>query len=174
VCLSDMTALPSSHPTVVPPASPEPATPLPMPTPLPEPRDPVEINDTEAIEAIHRLLNRPGDWDSETLDEVTSVLTATGRRIFDAIDLDVSESVDDGEWPVVRVDAFSMMTIFVRQARDGGICLDVFPQNPDARKALRILMDGQVLHGPPLPSPAPQPDTKDGQHDHLADERRAA
>ncbi|MFD8564667.1 hypothetical protein ACFV1N_46015 [Streptosporangium canum] len=170
VCLSDMPDPTGSHPA---PPTVQPAVALPMPTPLPTPRDPAEITDIEAMEAIDRVLNRFGDWSPDTLEELADILKATGRRIVEAEVIEAEAGEDDNDWPVVRIEA-SQVTAFVRQAPDGGICVDVFPRDDDARRALRILIDGQLLYGPPLPSPAPQPATKDGQDGDPADERRAA
>ncbi|HEX4815840.1 MAG TPA: hypothetical protein VFV66_24100 [Nonomuraea sp.] len=117
----------------------------------------------EAIEAIYRrLLTDHGDWSADTLQAISDVLVLTGRSIIDveAIEAEMLESSTG--WPIACVHA-DQVTGYIHQALDGGIVIDVYTRDQDAAQALRVLVDGQPVHGDPLPEPEaaarrPQPE----------------
>lgn len=135
---------------------PDPETPdtRPQPTPLPITRDDVLISDATATEAIHRILNQHGDWNGATFDEIETVILATGRRLVRAEPIAAEVEYDGWDWPMARIEA-GLLTALIRQAPDGGMCVDLFPADAAAREALRVLIDGHIVYGIPLETPAP-------------------
>ncbi|MEU8398277.1 hypothetical protein AB0C28_24045 [Nonomuraea sp. NPDC048892] len=126
----------------------------PQPTPLPITRDDVLISDDTAMEAIHRILNQHSDWNGTTFDAIETVILATGRRLVTAEPIATEVEYDGWDWPIARV-ATGPLTALVRQAPDGGMCVDLFPADAAARQALRVLIDGHIVYGIPFETPAP-------------------
>jgi hypothetical protein len=133
-----------------------PAT-TPQPTPLPIARDDVLIADDLAMKAIHRILNQHSDWNGSTFDEIETVILATGRRLVTATPITVDIEYDTWDWPIARIET-TRLTALIRQAPDGGMCVDLFPPDAAAREALRVLINGHVVYGFPLETPVPPDD----------------
>lgn len=133
--------------TCVPDAKDE--TRAPAPTSLPAPRGEIIISDGLAIDAIYRVLSRPGDWGADTLTEIAEIVVATGRELMEAADIAVGLLEDARGWPIAHIQA-DKVTGYIRQAHDGGMCVDVHTRDGQAREMLRVLIDGQSVHGPPL------------------------
>ncbi|GAA1690620.1 hypothetical protein GCM10009733_103520 [Nonomuraea maheshkhaliensis] len=134
----------------------DPETPVarPQPTPLPIARDDVLISDDTAMEAIHRILNQHSDWNGTTFDAIETVILATGRRLVTAEPIATEVEYDGWDWPIARIET-GPLTAMVRQAPDGGMCVDLFPADAAARQALRVLIDGHIVYGIPLETPVP-------------------
>ncbi|MFC5813613.1 hypothetical protein [Nonomuraea harbinensis] len=128
---------------------------LPGPYPLPVPRAHALITDAQAIEDIYRtLLAAYGNWGPDTLSDISAIIAATGRSIVDVetITTDMIEDAVTG-WPIARIQA-NQVTGYVRQSLDGGILVELHTRDPRAGRQLRVIVDGQLLHGPPPTQPA--------------------
>ncbi|GAA3168581.1 hypothetical protein [Nonomuraea salmonea] len=129
-------------------------TPRQRPTPLPIARDDVIISDGAAIEAIHRVLSQHTDWNADTFDAIENVILATGRRLLTPEPISAEVEHDGWDWPMARIET-GLLTALIRQAPDGGTCVDLFPADIAARQGLRVLIDGHVVYGLPLDTPVP-------------------
>jgi hypothetical protein len=113
-----------------------------------------ELSDALAIEAIHRILNAPGEWSPDTLNQVNEIIAATGRRVLDPSDIesiDAEVLTDKRGWPVAHV-VTEQVTAYVSQDGDGGMCVELYTRDAQARAAMRILIDNRLAFGPPLPA----------------------
>lgn len=121
----------------------------PAPTCLPDLRGEIIISDCLAVDAIYRVLSRPGDWSADTLTEIAEIVVATGRELMEAADIAVELLEDARGWPIAHIQA-DKVTGYIRQVPDGGMCVDVHTRDGQARETLRVLIDGQSVHGPTL------------------------
>ncbi|GAA3832217.1 hypothetical protein GCM10022226_61810 [Sphaerisporangium flaviroseum] len=125
----------------------------PRPTPLPEFRGDVVIDDIQAMEGIHRTLNRPGDWSPDTLDEIRDIVVATGRHLREAADIQVEMLEDLRGWPIAHLQSDELVA-YIHEAPDGGLCFDIHTEDDVSGLRVRFLIDGNLVHGPALDASA--------------------
>ncbi|MEU6719760.1 hypothetical protein ABZ897_50610 [Nonomuraea sp. NPDC046802] len=130
----------------------------PPPTSIPTARKTIIISDTDAVEAIHRRLNRPGPWSPDTFNEVAQLIEATGRPVVEpdtiaGIKVELMES--NREWPIAHTEVDSLLTAYVFQTIDAVIVVDLHSRHDATPSRLRVLLDGKLLSGPPLPDADP-------------------
>ncbi|GAA1624021.1 hypothetical protein GCM10009733_020830 [Nonomuraea maheshkhaliensis] len=126
----------------------------PPPTSIPSTRRTIIISDTDAVEAIHRRLNRPGQWNPDTLNEVSQLIEATGRPIVepDAIaDIEVELMESSRDWPIAHTEVDGLLTAYVFQTSDAMIVVDLHGRDDSTSGRLRVLLDGKLIAGPPFP-----------------------
>lgn len=107
------------------------------------------ISDLQALDDIHQILDRPGDWSPEILGQIRDIVVATGRRLAEPVPIRVEMLEDLRGAPIAHLQTDGIVG-YIRQLFDSGLCFDIHTQDDPAGLRLRFMVDGNLVYGPAL------------------------